>query len=228
LAGISKDLPFTDISFPPIYVCICTASALVKMKSERSVSFPSPKSACETNESAEFLYCPELYCTPRKHPRCPEPPRLQDKYCFCCSYHESSDIQSEEEDFQPAAWLPAPEQLSFGQIDHYTIAKSTPIPKQEKASQCDLEPGGLSLAEASHWKVVSLTPCIARHPNPFTESGHIPLLTCVLPEACAATWIRLKHKEAFVCKYCSTAFKSGQAMGGHMSRRHKVSALLSR
>lgn len=199
------------------------------MKSERSVSFPSPKSACETNESAEFLYCPELYCTPRKRPRCAEPPCRQEKYWFCCSYHESSEILSEEEDLQPAAWLPVPEQLSFGQIDHYTITKLTPIPRQEKASQCDLEPSALSLAEASRWQVVSLTSCVARHSSgPFTEAGHIPLLTCVLPTACAATWIRLKHKEAFVCKYCSTVFKSGQAMGGHMSRRHKVSALLSR
>lgn len=199
------------------------------MKSERSVSFPSPKSACETNESAEFLYCPELYCTPRKRPRCPEPSREHEKYRFCCSYHESSDISSEEEEFQPAAWLPVPEKLSFGQIDHFTITKLTPFPKQEKASQCDLEPVSHSLAESSRWQVVSLSPCLSRRPcGPFEEAGHIPLLTCVLPATCSATWIHLKHKESFVCKYCSSVFKSGQAMGGHMSRRHKVSALLSR
>lgn len=199
------------------------------MKSLRSVSFPSPKSSTETNETGDFLYCPELYCSPRKRPHYAEPSKGERKYWFCCSYHESEEISSEEQEGQQAAWLPAPEPLSFGQIDHFSIAKLTPIPKQEKASQCDLEPASLSLKEYSQWQIVSLSPCPTRHPNPsFSDSGHIPLLTCLLPPSCTSTWVRLKHRESFVCKYCSSVFKSGQAMGGHMSRRHKVNSLLSR
>ena len=36
----------------------------------------------------------------------------------------------------------------------------------------------------------------------------------------ARVFIPIKVEEAFKCKHCFQAFKSGQALGGHMSRKH--------
>ena len=146
---------------------------------------------------------------------------------FCCSLHTAifnSSFDSDDERPQhpskrsgKLSFLP---EIPFDVKHHLVLVRN----KHDSASQCD-DDGVRSLTE---WAGVEVKPgddCVgAKVPRKYTKTCHLaeyiqPKLTSVslwnqFPE------VAMCDSHPVECPYCGQRFSSGQALGGHTSRRH--------
>lgn len=135
---------------------------------------------------------------------------------FCCMAHEtffSEDFISDDEDFSLAFSLNFTNNISFMPPFSDEVSKelSNINLKEEAAVQCDTK-SPQSLSHLSSLPVFSLDSFdkVLKPSTRIFEISHTPKV--FLPDA--------PLPEAFVCKHCKQSFKSGQALGGHISKKH--------
>lgn len=134
---------------------------------------------------------------------------------FCCMGHESyftEEFLSDDEDssftmnftssfdvkFAPNVYDEIEKEMSFG------------YGNDEKSVQCDKEnPCSLGYLSALPAFSVTISDKILIPNEGFYQMKHTPRITmpCV-------------KEMMFFCSSCKAGFKSGQALGGHMSRKH--------
>lgn len=177
----------------------------------------------------DSLYCPEKLSSPLK--------QLQNDRCiirditpqilphFCCGEHDnylSEEFWSDEDDAYIAVEkAPSPHLVFLKQIPGDLIKfLETCIGNRERGTQ--FEDTSSNLQTLANTKIDArgakeIIPKIKHF-----ETLHIPLLT--LPKISATieqTILKaFTGTQAFKCKLCCKSFSSGQALGGHTSRRH--------
>lgn len=166
----------------------------------------------------EILKCHEHFLSPSKKSIHPENPLiLMDityaKYpYFCCSAHEEEfffDFQSEEEtmvlndDFGGVLFLHSDGNSEIAEMCH----------RDEIGIQCSQGPP-VSLKKLSSWNVCCKDGKIII-PRPNWKTLHEPLI--ILPRPI----LEIDEDDgSFQCKICFKIFLTGQALGGHTSRKH--------
>lgn len=160
---------------------------------------------------SETLKCREYYETPEVWESCNQKHAL-----MCCTGHEvlfSQDFKSEDEDldfFEDLDEPPGP--LNFvsdfsqevqDQLNNFQM-------KREQGNQCEVS-NPVDLAKLSSEPIYStnLTDKTVYPRKRIFGLNHVPLV--VIPS---------EPHGSFCCKMCCQTFVSGQALGGHISRKH--------
>ncbi|CAG9314300.1 unnamed protein product [Blepharisma stoltei] len=183
----------------------------------------------QASQDRSDLHCHEQYSSPIADLQC------KGNYCilkdyhsysfphFCCMAHESlfaEDFESEEEDISiPLSHNTVKEIYFLDKIpDEMQLEISAMKNKQDISSQCNAGPP-VSLSQ------LSMLPCLGQKEDKILCAryrpnviNHTPVIYVSRDEYEEFDECGIKYK--FVCKACSKEFKSGQALGGHMSRSH--------
>ena len=141
---------------------------------------------------------------------------------FCCSFHEgfhNEDFSSDNETTQFEVNDEEADDLVFLMTlpQESSVLHSRMSLKHETGAQCDFDPP-VSLLELAAQPVVNLDPngkVLYPRTTNFTVS-HMAMLRVDRVETSAPV--------PFQCKTCFKIFNSGQALGGHMSRRHPANS----
>lgn len=178
----------------------------------------------------DSLYCGEEYASPPQKFHTQERCIIRDinpqifPY-FCCGEHDnylSEEFWSDEEDTYIAIDKAPNSHIVFlKQIpDDLVKFLKTCIGNRERGTQCEDTSSNLQILASIRIDLrdaKEITPKI----KPF-ETQHIPFLT--LPELSATIEQTILNvfagTQSFKCKFCFKGFNSGQALGGHTSRKH--------
>jgi C2H2-type zinc finger len=133
---------------------------------------------------------------------------------FCCMGHETyytEDFESDQDDLVMTFDIISNHKVSFMPEVYEDVQKELLQTRfhEEISVQCDA-PSSQSLSQLSSMPAYSkssvdriLTPNPASYTLAHTARAFFPVI-----------------KEKFYCKVCKLSFKNGQALGGHMSRKH--------
>lgn len=186
-------------------------------------------SSSESDSEEDPLYCPEKYISPPKRFK-RERPFIRENHPqvlphFCCGEHDDllgEEFWSDEDDTYIAVDKgPSTSMVFLKQIPVEIVRLlEAAVGNRERGTQC--EDTSSNLQTLANTKIVSnglkeITPRIKSY-----ETSHIPLLT--LPKLSATIEQTILNafegNHAFKCKLCCKSFSSGQALGGHTSRKH--------
>ena len=183
----------------------------------------------ESDSEEDPLYCPEKYLSPPKRVR-KERSFIKENQPqvlphFCCGEHDDllgEEFWSDEDDTYIAVDKGPSTSIVFLRQIPAEIAKllEAAVSHRERGTQC--EDTSSNLQTLANTKIISsgLKEITARIKS--FETSHIPLLT--LPKLSATIeqtiLTALEGNQAFKCKLCCKSFSSGQALGGHTSRKH--------
>lgn len=136
---------------------------------------------------------------------------------FCCNTHEGEFEESFSSDSDCLILSETLETLTFLNTPSDL---SSMYNKDEASTQCT-EGAPVSLKQLSYSTITPNTFKTLRPSKSSFSISHDPVI--ILPRQTVPKTIQDSDDEgAFQCKFCFKIFLTGQALGGHMSRRHPV------
>lgn len=144
---------------------------------------------------------------------------------FCCAYHEayySTDFDSDIEELPYAPKKLITNKVAFMEkypANALALAKHMNL-TQEIGTQCTFDATAtlLQLASTPVYSTDSQSRCLTPRYRDLNPT-HIPVLTIPAVESSHLGGFP-DLPSVFQCRFCGIVFGSGQALGGHTSRKH--------